>query len=177
MAYKLIEKVINLSNSKEWNSAVLEWFIYDYSEDEEACTSCVCGKEGLRYLFTIKNRINGNILYPIGSSCIKKFHYEELYTEASLIEKEFALYHAVENDDFIELKGGLFSRKLIGKLYEEGAFKPTEYNNFDGKNDYQFLLDMFNKREPSSKQKSKASAIILDSIKPFIKQKLKNKIK
>ena len=44
-------------------------------------------------------------------------------------------------------------------------------------NDYKFLLDMFNKRELSDRQEKRCTAIILSSIKPFIKDKLKNKFK
>jgi len=29
-------------------------------------SSCICGKENIKYLFTIKNNINGNSVYPIG---------------------------------------------------------------------------------------------------------------
>jgi hypothetical protein len=170
----LIESVLEKSESKNWKDAVREWEIYDCEEDEECITSCICGKEGLRYLFTIRNLINGNFLFPIGSSCIKKFEIEELYIEASYWEQEFKLYHAVENNDYISLKSGLFSRKLLLKLYDDGAFKPTRFNSNNPYNDYKFLLDMFNKKnELSEKQKKKCTAIILNSIKPFIKEKLK----
>ncbi len=98
---------------------------------------------------------------------------KDLYSEASLWEQEFKLYNAIANNDFISLKDGLFSRKLLYKLYEEGAFKPTSYNKDDPYNDYKFLLDMFNKREITPNQGKRCTAIILNSIKPFIKEKLK----
>lgn len=169
----LIEKVIDKSESNNWNDAVKEWEIYDCVEDENHSTNCICGKEGLRYLFTIRNKINNNELFPIGSSCIKKFGVEDLYSEASIWEQEFKLYDAISKNNFISLKSGLFSRKLLRKLYDDGAFKPTSYNDNNPYNDYQFLLKMFNKREPSEKQLKRCTAIILNSIKPFIKQKLK----
>ena len=80
----LIKEVLDNSESKNWIDAVKEWEIIDCEEDENCSTYCICGKEGLRYLFTIKNTINNNELYPIGSSCIKKFGVEDLYSEASL---------------------------------------------------------------------------------------------
>ena len=52
---KLIQEVINNSNAKNWNEAVLEWDIADCIEDETCSESCVCGKFGLRYLYTILN--------------------------------------------------------------------------------------------------------------------------
>ena len=153
----LIKTVLNNSESKEWECAVLEWEVFDCVEDEECSTICICGKEGLKYAFTIRNKYNGCLLYPIGSTCIKKF----------------GLYNAVSRGQFISLKDGLFSRKLLRKLYEDGAFSGTCYNGFNPFNDYQFLLDMFNKRELTNSQISKCSAIILNSIMPFIKRKLK----
>ena len=170
---RLINEVIYASESKEWNTAVREWELYDCEEDASKTTSCICGKEGLKYLFTIRNVINGNKLFPIGSSCIKKFGIDELYENASLWEKEFELYHAIEKNEFISLKDGLFSRKLLYKLYKEGAFKPTKYNYYEPYNDYKFLLDMFNSSGPSEKQLKRCTAIILNSIKPFIQQKIK----
>ncbi|MBP5444815.1 MAG: hypothetical protein J6Y28_01460 [Acholeplasmatales bacterium] len=170
----LTKAVLDKSDSKDWMSASREWEIFDCVEDNTRSTICICGKEGLRYVFTIKNMLNGNLLSPIGSTCIKKFNDSELYDEASIWEKEFKLYHAVSTNSFINLKdSGLFSRKLLRKLYEEGAIKPTRYNNNDPYKDYQFLLDMFNKRNPSERQLSKCTAIILNSIIPFIKRKLK----
>lgn len=68
---RLFSEVIEASESKEWNTAVRGWKLYDCIEDESRTANCICGKEGLRYLFTIRNVINGNKLFPIGSSCIK----------------------------------------------------------------------------------------------------------
>ncbi|PNZ04374.1 hypothetical protein, partial [Staphylococcus muscae] len=57
------------------------------------------------------------------------------------------------------------------------AFKPNKYNNYNAKNDYEFILKMFNqRREPSDKQKSKIKAIIVTSIKPFLERRLSDKV-
>lgn len=68
----LINAVIDNSNANNWDDAVLEWDIVDCIEDETCSESCVCGKYGLRYLYTIVNDRNGNALHPIGSCCILK---------------------------------------------------------------------------------------------------------
>ena len=39
---------------------------------------CVCIKEHIRYLYTIRNELTGRTIYPIGSSCIKKFHRNDM---------------------------------------------------------------------------------------------------
>lgn len=117
----LIQKVIDASNSQYWHDAVSEWEIADCDEDSNLLSSCICGKENLRYLFTIENIHNCNILYPIGSSCIKKFNRDDLNDIASIKEKLFKLFHAIQNNEYITLTSELFSRKLLTYLYDNGA--------------------------------------------------------
>lgn len=129
-------------------------------------------------MFTIINTVNGNELFPIGSSCIKKFGRDDLDNEASVREKMFKLYHAVENNQFISLSPEFFSRKLLRKLLDEGAFD-CEYNDYDGFDDYEFILKMFNKQDKSSitiGQEKKIRAIIVASIRPYLQSQLAEKI-
>ncbi|WP_423363038.1 hypothetical protein [Mycoplasma sp. P36-A1] len=173
----LIQNVIDKSVSKIWDSAVMEWVIYDVEEDEQQLESCICGKESLKYLYTIRNNENGVMVYPIGSSCIKKFECSDLNEGINVKEQLFKLLHAVEENAFLTLSLEYFSRKLLGYLYQEGAFLETSYNKYDGINDYQFMLDMFNKRSRTTSQDKKATAIILNSIKPFLVNRLKDKVR
>ncbi len=147
----LINAVIDNSNANNWDDAVLEWDIVDCIEDETCSESCVCGKYGLRYLYTIVNDRNGNALHPIGSCCILKF---------------------------IELSPKFFTRKLITELYDCGAFD-TEYNDFDGEEDYNFFLKMFSKRKKEDityKMHKKIRAIIYNSIRPYLMSVLAEKV-
>lgn len=173
----LVQAVLERSEASDWHSAVNEWSIVDVEEDETLSESCVCGKEDLRYLFTIRNDFNGNLLFPIGSSCIKKFQRADLDEEVAVKEQLFRLLHAIERRDFITLSPDYFSRKLLRYLYELDAFEATEYNGFEPYSDYQFLLDMFNKRTRTLRQEKKASAIILSSIRPFLQEMLRDKIR
>lgn len=172
----LIETVLRFSDATDWKSAVLEWCIDDVEEDETLAESCICGKENLRYLFTIRNTVNGYTLYPIGSSCIKKFQRSDLDEEVAVKEQLFKLLHAIEDRQFLVLSSDFFSRRLLRYLYDLGAFKPSPYNEYDPYNDYQFMLDMFNKRNRSERQDKRATAIILNSIKPFLQDMLSDKI-
>ncbi len=143
-----------------------------------ALTECVCGKENLRYLFTIRNRETGRSLYPIGSSCIEKFERDDLDYEVDVQMDMYRLAHAMERGERIELTSKYFSKKLLYALYEEGAFAPNKYNRYDGTNDYQFMLDMFNKRNKSEiteQQHRKIRGLIAYSIKPFLRERLKYK--
>ena len=175
----LIQRVLDESESNTWNEAVLEWVIDDCEEDNSLQSSCICGKEELRYLFTIRNVKNGNTLFPIGSSCIKKFDRDDLNEEVSIQEKLFKLFHAIEDGNFITLSSEFFSRKLLKYLYEEGVFQANEYNNNDPEIDYKFMLKMFNKRDKESitpNQQRKINAIIMTSIRPYLVKQLLDKI-
>lgn len=173
----LIKDVMDNSESEYWEDAVTEWEIVDVEEDEHLEESCICGKEHLRYLFTIKNQLNGNELYPIGSSCIKKFERDDLKHLVDVKEQLFKLLHAVEDNQYLQLSSEFFSRKLLRYLLDIGAFEPNQWNNYNPENDYRFMLDMFNKRTRTDKQNKKATAIILGSIKPFLQIELAGKIK
>lgn len=172
--YNLIQEVIKKSVSKNWQFAVLEWRIIGCSVDRYLRSDCICGKENIKYLFTIENCENGEILYPIGSSCIKKFERNDLDDLVNVYEKMSRLLEEYENKKFIELNGELFSRKLIYFLYTEGCFKPNQYNHFEPENDYNFLINMFNKRSKiTENQDKKIKAIIVNYVIPYIKNKIK----
>jgi hypothetical protein len=89
-----------------------------------------------------------------------------------LLKQERCLYEAIKNNA-PHFKDKL-SRSLINFLYDQGCFKPNKYNRFDGNNDREFLLEMFNKRntkEISEGQKRKIKALIHNSIREFLSNK------
>ena len=175
----LVMTVIKYSESEYWEDAVTEWEIDDCEEDDSCSNECICGKENIKYLYTIRNVRNGNTLFPIGSSCIKKFNRTDMNEETVLRESTFKLLHAVEDNRYLSLSTELFSRKLLRWLYDQGAFD-TPYNQYDGEEDYEFMLKMFNKRDKSTisvKQDKKIKAILLNSIKPFLQKTLEEKIR
>lgn len=174
----LVKEVTKVSESQTWELAVKEWEIIDCEIDVSLSKSCVCGKDRLKYLFTIKNVKNGNVLYPIGSSCIKQFNRDELDYEISVYEDMFKLIHAYKNKEYIELNSKFFTRNLLEYLYRNDVFQPNKFNGFDAEEDYWFMLEMFNKRNKEDieeSQQRKIKAIILNSIFPFIQQKIKYK--
>lgn len=174
----LIRRVIEASESDTWEDAVYEWMIFDCEEDEECTSACLCGKESIRYLYTIRNHKTGQMLYPIGSSCIRKFERDELDEEIAIHEGMFKLYKAIRNREKIELSSKYFTKRLLATLNDAGAFPGNQYNHYDGNEDYQFLLDMFNKRDKSKitdAQHRKINGIIAYSIKPYLARTLKYK--
>lgn len=59
----LLMKVVNCSESDNWQDAVAEWDIEDCEEDLSCSSECVCGKENIKYLYTIRNRYTQVSLY------------------------------------------------------------------------------------------------------------------
>lgn len=172
----LIRKVIENSSSNTWEEAVKEWEIVYCIEDEECVSQCVCGKENIKYLYLIHNTITDKQLFPIGSTCINKFNREDFNEEIKIKEGLFKLMHAIVNDEKIEMNAKYFSKKILYALYENGAFSDNQYNKFNAYNDYQFLLDMFNKKDKYSitnKQHKKINGLIAYSIKPYLIRTLK----
>lgn len=163
--------LINNSESKYWSEAVKEWNIIGYDEDSECISQCVCGKEHIRYLYKIKNDINKNVIYPIGSRCIKRFERTDLIEKTFCYEKSIRIYKAVKSYEYIELSSDLFSRKLLKSFYEEGAFE-SDFYLYSAEENYNFMLKMFNKKSaPSPKEQRRIDALIINNIKPFIKKK------
>ena len=175
----LVNKVIDASEANTWDAAVLEWKIIDCFEDSSCNSCCICGKEHIKYLYTIANCRTKKRLVPIGSSCIRKFGREDMDDQTSIMEQVFRLFHAVEQNQYLTLSSELFSRKLLLWLYQHRAFD-TAYNYYDGSDDYEFTLKMYNKRDKESitpAQDRKIKAILLHSIKPYLQKILRNKIR
>ncbi len=179
-AQRLNAKIIELSVAKMWLDAIQEWDIADCEEDEDAGSECVCGKENLRYLYTVKNIRNNNTLYPIGSSCIKKFNRADLNEKITTQEKMFRLFKAIRSGEHIKLTPEFFSRRVLEFFYNNNAFVASRYNNYNGYNDYNFMLTMFNKRDKGNiteGQHRKIRGIIVGSLRPYLTRVLTNKVK
>lgn len=173
--FRLLKKtVIESSFSEDWNNAVKEWDIVSMKENTDADSICICGNTGLRYLYEIHNNKNGNTLFPIGTTCIKQFEREDLNEEIKNYVMMFNMVSAVENNVRIELKSSFFSRRFLEYLYRKGAFIETKYNDFNSNKEYKFMLNMFNKRKVTEKQNKRITAIIINSIIPYIKNCIKN---
>lgn len=170
---KLLKTVIDHSDSKTWKECVLEWKIINCFIDEDCDSTCICGKNGIKYLFEIENTFNGNRLYPIGSKCIKLFERKDLDEITRVTEELYELLKKIEKNNFISFNSKNFSRRLLRYLYDDGAFIPTKYNHYEGYNDYDFMLKMFNQRKPINVyERKKISAIICNSIRPYLYHKL-----
>jgi len=176
--YKLFEVVVEHSESKDWEHAKLEWIDLGLDRIENdpfnaTDNTCVCGKSNLKYMYHIFNEKTEETLQPIGDKCIKKFDNVEFNNQLNILKLLENLKTAFKNNETIsfenkEQKKLLFSRKSIKYLYEEGAFEGNEYNEYDPKNDYKFLLKMFNRRSELTIKMNQKVEILLEKIQKFL---------
>lgn len=140
---RLREIVIEHSSATTWGMAKNEWYVESHWEEEEL-DKCVCGKEDIKYIFSIRNYITGFQLYPIGSSCINHF----------------------DNQDMSDVVRNLLNaRKRIVK-YKNYVFTHSSYADFtihEIAQDDEFMDFVIHKRQQShDKQKNKDYRRLID---------------
>lgn len=163
----LQQVVVGSSESKTWGTAVLEWTVVDLEEDPGGQGVCVCGHPHLVQMFTIKNVHNGELLYPIGNVCVKKFRRQDLTSDVTLFSDLYKLRNAIHTGQ-VTFTSEYFSRALLEDLYSKGAFTPDQWNHDGG---YEFLLKMFNKRNKdaiTAPQHWKINALLRIKVFPFV---------
>ena len=69
--YNMVNIVLSKSDAPDWEAARKEWEVTGCEEDESCSGACVCGKKGLKYLYTIRNKETRCVIYPIGYSCME----------------------------------------------------------------------------------------------------------
>nr|MCR5412960.1 hypothetical protein [Patescibacteria group bacterium] len=148
-----------------WKSAAREWEIIGYERVEN--DTCICGKEEIKDVYRIRNRLNGNELYPIGSSCVDKFESKEMTKDTDKFKKIYnkissgksKLKQTVNKGASIKFTARLFSEELINYLNKKEILSNS---------DRQFLLDMRGRRSRNSEQQERINKIIEDFIVPYI---------
>lgn len=167
----LVRAVVAASEAHDWRKAVGEWEVVELEEDPAGQGVCVCGQTGLVKLFTIRNKVNGSALNPIGSVCVNKFEQEELDRQIDLLSGLYGLRNAIRDGENITLTSDYFSRSMLEYLFFSDAFPPDQWNGNDGENDYEFLLKMFNKRDKdaiSVLQQRKIYMLLHRKVIPFV---------
>lgn len=142
---QLKECVFESSEEKnDMVKALKEWIILSHYETH---TTCKCGKKHVVNVYRLLNRLNGNILDPIGSECIKKFENPDLLKQIDEINEA---EKKQRKQDKKLLKAQNKSIMLNKKLYNKIIIKPPIINGdtifentgkkYDGKT-YQWICD------------------------------------
>jgi len=127
--YKLIEEILKVSKSKNWDTARLEWGLdsIDYSEDE--FETCSCGHYPIKELCFLVNKINGNKIM-VGNCCVNKF--------ITSSDKLFKIREKVVQDI-----SKSFNADYIDMMHNKKVITDWEYD---------FYLNIWRKRKLSEKQ-------------------------
>ncbi len=130
MHYKLIEKIIALSESDNWEFAKLEWdFTYAYMSEESQ--TCLCGRYPILEICVIKNKKNEKET-EVGNCCVNKFlginRANMIFTSLKRVKKDISKSMSVET---------------LKYLYDRNAINEFEYN---------FYSDIIRKRILSERQ-------------------------
>lgn len=160
-----------------WEEKTEKWNLCGYKMGGYRFGYCRFEEEGVNYMFVLKEMPVNSQAGSSDTGQGKNPGRKELKEKIDMQTRIFRLLSAVEDHAFLSLSPDLFSGKVLKALYEEGTFPPTKYNRNNGKADYQFLLTMLNKRnkdEITPKQQKKIAAILLNSVKPYLKKKLTN---
>lgn len=72
-SYEKLLNSIKANNTDEQNNSVDIFADWTADFQERGHSDCICGKQHIKELNTIRNTKTQRVLYPIGSSCIKRF--------------------------------------------------------------------------------------------------------
>jgi hypothetical protein len=130
---QLFQRIIELSNSKFWDAAKLEWRVsnIEISDDPE---TCLCGKFPIIELCHLLNKVNGNQT-TVGNHCVNKF----LPNLSS--SKIMAAFKRI--------------RKNIEKSLNSEFIELALENKWINKWERDFYLDVMRKQKLTDKQKDK----------------------
>ncbi len=98
--HKLASALTELSLSRGWDEAKLEWDLVDVEwvdEEEE----CICGHNPIKEICTINNRYT-NKSARVGNSCVKKFNNksDKIFRVISKVKKDITKSVNAETIDF-----------------------------------------------------------------------------
>lgn len=127
--YKLTQEIIQLSQSKVWDFAKLEWVLDEIYEADEPET-CLCGHFPIIEICNLRNKINGR-LATVGNCCVKKF----IGLPSDLI---FQAVRRVRKD----------KQKSLNAEAIQHAFQKKWINEWE----YKFSIDTMRKRNLTEKQ-------------------------
>lgn len=106
MEYKLIEEIINLSNSDNWDTAKEEW-LFHHAYYHSSGLTCLCGHRPIKNICVLKNRLNKTEA-EVGNCCVTKFLGIEdgtiVFSAISRLKKDLSKSLGKEAFEFIKSK-------------------------------------------------------------------------
>lgn len=169
---QLKRTVLSCSKSNVWQEAKNEWHVSGQRLDKSDDDTCVCGYHPITNLYEITNDETGDVLFPIGSVCIKKFESSRM-NQGMQVASQMASLMLHDKKYFASLdhlnRSAGFSHKVIDQLYRQHVFPPTKYNHFDPSEERDFMIKMFDRRSDLTfGQKYRLHRDLVDYVYPFL---------
>lgn len=131
-SYRLVQKIVALSESNKWEAAKQEWCLEEiYFTDEPG--TCICGHYPIIEHCIIRNRENGNTT-TVGNMCVKRFL-------GLPSDKLFGAISRIAEDHERPLNA-----EMIEHAHRKGWINDWEYS---------FYSDTLRKRKLSPRQRTK----------------------
>jgi hypothetical protein len=89
--YKLFQVVSENSESDNLEDMIKEWEIVGYEKEENS--QCICGKKHILDVYKIRNKLNTNYLYPVGSKCIQLFENDDMNHDIKILNNKFKIFN------------------------------------------------------------------------------------
>ena len=128
-----MEMIVALSESDTWETAKLEWMLYDVFYDHESPGVCLCGHAPIVEHCVLLNRRN-HVRTIVGNVCVKKFmgiRSDQILDGLKRVSED---------------KGKALNEKAIQFAFAKGWVNDWEHK---------FLLSTVRKRKLSESQRSK----------------------
>lgn len=169
---QLMDVVLAHSKSSTWQEAKNEWYVSGQLLDKSDYDTCVCGYHPIIDLYEITNDETGDVLFPIGSVCIKKFESSRM-NQGIQVASQMAGLMLHDKKYFASLdhlnRAAGFSHKVIDRLYRQHVFPPTKYNHYDPSEERDFMIKMFDRRSDLTfGQKYRLHRDLVDYVYPFL---------
>ena len=129
--WKLIEEVLKVSQSKEWNEAKHEWVLVDISKVTTP-QRCLCTHYPITELIILENRFNKNRII-VGNCCVNLFFGESRYNKVFEALREDRINKEMINISFnlgwINSWEEQFLRSVVGKRRSRLTIRQEEILN------------------------------------------------
>ena len=183
---RLWRAVVDKSEADNFEEARWEWHVvkcYDASACDPSAPAerCICGHEPIIECFVLLNRLNGNVLDPVGNVCVRQFGRDDMDDVVRTLHDVNRLRSAFEllgDDEELPIKRfesadnrAPLTRRAAEWLLRAGAF---EHRPGDGlswcsaERAYDVVTTALSKRHPSGKLLRFAHVIVERRVRPYL---------
>ena len=180
------QTVISKSEADNFEEARWEWHVvkcYDASACDPSMPAerCICGHEPIIECFVLLNRLNGNVLDPVGNVCVRQFGRDDMDDVVRTLHDVNRLSSAFEllgDDEELPIKRfesadnrAPLTRRAAEWLLRAGAFGSRPGDGLYWCSDaraFDIVASALSKRRPSGELLRLAHVIVERRVRPYL---------